>query len=659
MNVYMIDWIILLGSILALIAAAYATRKFSTSVADFLAANRCAGRYLLAVAEGLTAYGVIGIVAYFEMYYKAGFVPVWWTLSCMPVSLIISITGWVIYRFRQTRALTLAQFLEVRYSRKFRIFAGMVAFLSGIINFGIYPAVSARFFIYFCGLPDTVNILGIGFPTFASVMLILLAVSLYFTFVGGQVSVIVTDFLQGLFGNIVLAVVLIVVMLQFDWTKVVTALATAPENSSMLHPMHTGDVKDFNVWFFLIWAFAAFYNWMSWQGCQAYNSSAKNAHEAKMAKILAHWRGLIVMVVALLLPICAYTIMHHPEYAIQAGRVNDVLSRIGNMQIREQMTVPAATALMLPKGLLGAFCAVILMAFIANTNTYMHSWGSIFAQDIVLPMLKKPLTTKQHLWLLRGSIFGVTVFVFFFSLLFKQTQYILMFFAITSAIWMGGSGSVIIGGLYWKRGTTLGAYCSLIVGSVLAVGGIVAEQQWPKIYDGASFPINGQYMFFIAIMSSITTYIIVSLCDVKNKFNLDRMLHRGKYTLGEDSIDEGAPETGLKALRFGSLGTFGDKFIYAVLLIWTLGWTAIFLVGTVYNLTHDVSVEAWAKWWKFYIWLMFWCGIIVTIWFSIGGIRDMKQMLTSLMTKKSDEHDDGSVVDHHNLDEDFSEEKLT
>jgi len=41
--------------------------------------------------------------------------------------------------------MTLAQFFEVRYSKAFRLFTGGLAFLAGIANFGIIPAVGARF----------------------------------------------------------------------------------------------------------------------------------------------------------------------------------------------------------------------------------------------------------------------------------------------------------------------------------------------------------------------------------------------------------------------------------------------------------------------------------------------------------------------------------
>ena len=63
-----------MGMMLAVIVAlAVTTKKYTQSVADFLAANRCAGRYLLCVASGIAGMGAISIVAKFEMYWRAGF----------------------------------------------------------------------------------------------------------------------------------------------------------------------------------------------------------------------------------------------------------------------------------------------------------------------------------------------------------------------------------------------------------------------------------------------------------------------------------------------------------------------------------------------------------------------------------------------------------
>ena len=67
---------------------------------------------------------------------------------------------------------------------------------------------------------------------------------------------------------------------------------------------------------------------------------------------------------------------------------------------------------------------------------------------------KTPLNQQQHFRLLRWSIVFIAVFAYLFGVLFPPTKYILMFFAVTGAIFLGGAGSVIIGGFYWKKGTT-------------------------------------------------------------------------------------------------------------------------------------------------------------------------------------------------------------
>ena len=162
MSMHWIDWTIVVVVITLITVIARSTKKYTKSVADFLAANRSAGRYILNVAGDMTGIGAITVLGMFEIYYSAGFPAAWWSLMGLPLGMILAATGWIVYRFRETRALTMAQFFEIRYSKKFRIFAGLLAFLSGIINFAIFPAVGSRFFIHFCGLPNTLHILGFG-----------------------------------------------------------------------------------------------------------------------------------------------------------------------------------------------------------------------------------------------------------------------------------------------------------------------------------------------------------------------------------------------------------------------------------------------------------------------------------------------------------------
>ncbi|QHI70668.1 sodium:solute symporter family protein [Tichowtungia aerotolerans] len=674
-----IDTFIVVVVMIFITGMAVFTKRYTRSVADFLAANRCAGRYLLCISEGMAGLGAITVIANFEVFYNAGFTAVFWQQLMIPIWLIVGVSGWVIYRFRETRALTMAQFFEARYSESFRVFAGILAWVSGIVNFGIFPSVGARFFMYFLGFPERV----FGASTYILLMLGLLLISLLFVFLGGQIAVIVTDFLQGIFSNIAFLVIITVLLVRFDWSEIIkTLLASAPENASLIHPFKSSEVEGFNYWFYLITAFAGVYQFRAWLGSQAYNSSAKNAHEAKMAGILGTWRFAVQLMFLVLLPVVAYFVMHNTQFAAIAADVTSSLDTINNPQVAKQMTVPLVLARILPTGLLGAMCALMLCAFISTHDTYLHSWGSIFIQDVFQPLYKKTLTEKQHMWLLRGSILFVAVFVFCFSLIFKQTQYVWMFFAITGAIWLGGAGAVILGGLYWKHGTTRGAWAALIVGCVVAVGGIVVQNSWENhlypwlsrsspqilgaftnIVEGIAqrvpginwevtpekFPVDGQWMLALSMLLAIISYIIGSLFDrfvlKVPEFNLDQLLCRGKYAIkGEHERNIEMPATGWRSLLPTKEYSFWDKVIYGFYMAYTLIWLGIFVGGTIYNATADVQDEVWAKFWWWYVVISFVLAVATVIWFLLGGIKDMKHLFKTLSSIRRDLRDDGSVV---------------
>lgn len=396
-------------------------------------------------------------------------------------------------------------------------------------------------------------------------------------------------------------------------------------------------MEDFNFWYFLIGVLIYVYGTMSWQGTQAYNASAKSAHEAKMGSVLTNWRNFPQNLLILFVPIVAYTVMHHPDFAVQAGQVNAALGTVGTEALQNQIRVPMVLKAMLPVGLLGAFAAVMLAAFISTHDTYLHSWGSIFVQDVIMPFRKKPFTPKQHLRVLRWSILGVACFIFSFSLLFQQSEYIFLFFAITGAIFFGGAGSVIIGGLYWNRGTTAAAWAAMIVGSGISVGGIIIH----RIVE--DFFINGQVFAAIAIGASVLVYVTVSLLGRRRVFDLDRLLHRGAHTTSETHVVTEVPSRGWKVLGMGKEFTRRDKILYIATYAQTFFWVAVFVAGTVYSLTHDVDNMRWAEFWRLYLYVQVVLSLVVLIWFAIGGFSDLRSMLVQLRTMKRDVKDDGYV----------------
>lgn len=639
MNFTWIDWTIVAALTTLMIAGVLISKTYMRSVADFLSAGRTAGRYVVCVAQGIAGLGAITVVANFEMNFEAGFAMSWWGFSMGIFILIMTVTGWVTYRFRETRALTMAQFFEMRYGQRFRVFTGIVAFVSGLLNFGIFPAVGARFFITFVGLPESFQFLGITWSTFAVSMVLLLSISIYFVFAGGQIAVIITDFIQGTFVNIVFVVIVIYFLKLITFDQVFESLSTAPVDASKINPFHTSSAKDFNLWFFLIGLAGMFYSTLSWQGTQGYNSSAKSAHEAKMGWVLTCWRGIPQGMLLLVIPIMAYVILNHPDFAGQSELINGTLNTLENDAMRSQARVPLVLTHFFPVGMMGAFAAVMLGAFITTHDSYLHSWGSIFIQDVILPLRKGSLNPKEHIFLLRLSILGVAVFIFLFSLLFQQTQYIMMFFAITAAIFAGGSGAVIIGGLYWKRGTAAGAWAAMITGAAVSVTGIVLNQ----IYD--DFHVNGKVFWFLSMAGSALTYIVFSLLSRQKPIDMDQLLHRGKYDVSvKHHIINEAPQKGWKILGMGREFTRGDKIIYILSYAWTFIWTVSFIVGTVINLTREVTDEAWMRFWYMYIKVHLFVALFVIIWFTVGGVLDIRSMFARLSTMNRDAGDDGSVT---------------
>jgi len=688
LNLHLVDWLIVFLVVYGMFYSVSFSTGLMKSVTDFLSAGRTAGRYLISVSSGIAGLGAISVVMFLEMGYVAGFSLAWWGLSQGIIILMLTMSGWVIYRFRSTRCLTLAQFFEKRYSRKFRIFTGIVAFTAGIINFGIFPAVGAQFFISYCGLPDSF----VGIPVYPLVMIILLSISLYFVYTGGQIAVIIADFFQGIFATLVLIIVALYLFFSVSWDQVTDSLEQTPiklareeveklqyddafmalsevdqeerkseinerhENSSRINPFKTSHVEDFNFWYFLIGIIGIMYGSMSWQGSQAYNSSAKSAHEAKMGSVLAGFRGLPQGLFFLLVPILLYVFMNHADYQSIASSVDLSLQGLDTDTLRSQMRGPLVLSTVLPIGLLGAFAALMLAAFVSTHDTYLHSWATIIVQDVIMPFRDKPFEKDTHLKVLRYAILGVAIFIFLFSLLFQQNQKIALFFAITAAIFAGGSGAVIIGGLYWKRGTTTAAWTAMIVGALISVGGVLVKQisaDW--LADTSSFHqlksmlefirnINGQEYWAISMGASALSYVVVSIVEDAEPFDMDKLLNRGKYAIsGEKKIVNKDTELGWRIFMMGDEFTKGDKLIYILNYAWTGIWTLVFIIGTIYNLSNDVGDATWMVFWKNYIYIHIVISLSTIVWFTIGGFRDLKIMMEKLNTEHRDHHDDGWV----------------
>lgn len=743
-----IDWIIVCIPVLIVVFAAMKSQRYAKGVADFLTAGRVAGRYVVSVASGEAAMGLISVVAIMEVYYRCGFAINFWGNLKLPIALLMGLCGYCTYRFRETRCMTMGQFFEVRYCKSLRVLASIIQSVSGIINYAIFPAVGARFLIYFLDLPVRVSFGDLQIPTMAVCMAFFLGLALIIALLGGQVTIMVTDCVQGLLSYPMLLLIVIYICFTFSWTdEMMPALLSRPPGESFVNPYDVENLRDFNIFFIISGILSLIVGRISWGGTQGYNGAARSPHEAKMGGLLGTWRGGFNIMIYILLAVVAITYINCPKYARESAKVRSALAskaiedsfvnqnklseklkaeykkvpvrtqfsssykdreaynaeaadpyiKVTGEHLKEfpstrkqeqtfrtiynQMIVPVVIKEILPVGLTGIFCALMIFLMVSTDTTYMHSWGSIIVQDFVVPLRKKSFTPEQQLLALRLAISGVGIFAFIFSLFFAQIDFIWMFFSITGAIWIG-AGIVIVLGLYWSRGTSAGAFSALISGAVIATSAIIAQQIWATdIYPALDragllpvvgkilhvlsapfnpyivwelnphkFPINSVEITFFTTLITIILYVAVSLATCKKPFNMDKMLHRGIYSVEETTyIPEKVTLKNFffhKVLGFDNQYTTGDKVLAWSVFLYSFGYT--FLLSVIAVIIWNWITPWPSHYWGYYFFInqLLVTGIIAlisTFWFGICGTKDLFRLFRDLETKKTDSSDNGRV----------------
>jgi SSS family solute:Na+ symporter len=537
--------------------------------------------------------------------------------------------------------------------------------------------------VAFLGWPQAVMIMGHEVPTFLLLMTLFLTICVIMTTTAGQVSVLLTDCAEGMFSQLFYtAIAIALLVMVFDWSITKQVLLAAPAGKSMVNPFDTSKIHHFNLWFVLISMFTGTYRSIAWQNSHAFNSSAASPHEARMGGVLGRWRGFAVGVMITLLSVCAMTYLQ-----THTAQINAELDKITDPSVRDQMSAPLALTMMLPTGIKGMLLSICLMGIIAGDGIHLHSWGSIFVQDVVLPLRKKPLTPKQHITLLRLSIAGVAVWAWLFGALIPQIKYVQYWWGITEAIFVSGAGIAIIGGLYWSRGNTVGAWAALIIGAMLAFAGIgrqfymdrYLKQDWIVQVLGANIVINVPLIVFIVTLVAISCYVLLSLLTGGGRrHNMDQLLHRGAYAVEPESekaaiasaatggtvIDPplNKPNLLYRIVTFGIDEQFSrtDRWITISITLWSMTWFTVFCVGTVWNLWQPIctwmhldhlanllqpwSNQVWSRFWLVTaIFLPLGIGAVTTVWFTWGCTHDMIVFFKRLNAERVDEHDDGSV----------------
>ena len=749
-----IDWLITIVPVAIVLWMAVYSRKYVRGVVDYLAAGRVAGRYVMCVGSLESSLGVVAIVATVEANYQTGYALGFWGAIMAPVGLLMALTGYCTYRFRETKALSIGQFLEMRYSRSFRISAATLRTLAEMLTNAIGPAVAASFFIYFMGFPHSVSVWGLTIPTFSIIVLIILIMALIVMWPAGRIALLVTDSVQGLMSYPIFVIIVGYILFHFSWEKeIAPVMMDRASGESFLNPFDISKLRDFNLFALVVGLLNSILNRASWMGNDTSNCG-RTPHEQKMAGILGAWRNGFSGLMCLALAITVITFMSHEKYTAEARDVridladkvaaevvpdaamrtrlherlsavpitphkigvDKPLSRDENMDtpymnaaadaighsdsgnflfqkfstLYHQMMMPLTLRHMFPIGITGLFCLLMVMLLLATDDSRTFNSSATIVQDIVLPLAKTPPSPEKHLSWLRWASLWVSVFFFVSSLFFVNIDFIMMFTTIMTSIWLGGAGPVMVFGLYSRFGNTVGAYASLIVGSGISTGGMLVQRNWAEtVYpflmrmgwlgpveavmtwvtahcspyvvwkmSPVKFPVNSVEVMFIAIVGGVLAYVIGSLVTYRVPYNLDRMLHRGAYSIdgvkpvGKQGSRWSWRTAGGKLLGITPEFTRGDKILTWSVFLYTIVYSVgICFVGVlIWNM-----VSPWPSlWWSHYFFVTTLCvgatiGVISTVWFLIGGIIDTKQLIKDLEARVDNPLDDGRVKGHVSL----------
>jgi len=497
MNVTNIDWVIAAVFIVFLMMGGGICARFIKNVADWTVGGRKMRVFLGLGTGSAEGVGLISLAMGTELGFTKGFSYLVLTILFMTVvPIVYGCTGFVIKRYREAKVVTVPEYAQRRYSKGVRVATGFALSVAGVLNVAIFPIIASQFLTYFLGVPEGATIL--GFPFIPALMTILIAIALFFAYVGGMVSLIVTNFIQ----YVIIAFVIIVV----------TWFVVADVGIMTFHETVNTNMGEAGYNLFKAGSFGAIYFiWIILQQILGFPAFAPNMQKIASTDNsgTARWMTSLSMIFntsrqpfLLLWGIAALAVMGSqvPE-GMDAGLYPKIAGAIylGNV---------------IPPVLFGVVVAAMLAAFISTVDSYILTWSTVIVNDIICPFVPRKVSERAHLWLLRMMVAAIAIFIFIFGIAYKPAQSLLDYIFLTGTM-MLGAGILMIGGFYWKRASTAGAYAAVVFCFAIPVANIVINY-----FSGEGNSIPAQYFGLGAIISAILVFVIFSLLiPSRNKGN--------------------------------------------------------------------------------------------------------------------------------------------
>ena len=482
-NFSRVDWIIVMIYICIPVVIGVLVRKYVHHVSDFIVAGRSLRLFIAIATLTGTELGLVTVMYNAELGFKHGFSAYHVALIEAICILAIGLTGFIVYKLRELRIMTIPEFYEKRFGRSVRIVGGIILAVGGILNMGLFLQASARFMMGITGYGSLA-----GLKIFMSVMLIMVLV---YTVLGGMVSVVVNDFVQFVVLSVGMLIGSFYVIKAIGWGPLFEIPATA-DRATWFNPI--GEGSGFGMMYVLFMVILTFSAGALWQSGTQRALAAKTP---KIAKRLFLWSTISYMArrgIPMLWGVGAFIFVSQTPRLLAAFQGAD--------GVNSQFGMPIFLAKIIPSGLIGILAAGMLAAFMSTQDSYLLSWSAVITQDIIAPLRKDALSDKARLLITRICIVIIGLFLLLWGLWFEAPVSLWNYMAVTGTIYLAGAFTVIVAGLYWKRASKTGAMIALLAG-LLAVLGIGPWTQGEAVPWYLTDKFIGVMTFVIAFIGMV------------------------------------------------------------------------------------------------------------------------------------------------------------
>jgi SSS family solute:Na+ symporter len=478
MNFQILDWIILLLYLGASLFIGIRARRYVENMEGYFVAGRRVKVALGSATLIATEIGVVTFMYFGELGYVTG-------LSCFVLGLIgflgyfvIGKTGFIVSGLRRLRVITIPEFYELRYGRNVRLLGGILLFLGGVLNMGVFLKMDGIFLTETMGFsPDILYI----------VMTVMLLIVISYTVFGGMFSVIITDFMQFVILTFGMFIATIFVLMRVNIGEIATTVGKQFGEAGV-NPI----VNPRFGWMFLIWML------IGSVAISALNQPAVSKSFASESPVVAR-------------KVFLYTgITLAGRYMIPMFWGVAALAVFGPT-LNPTTAMPKLLGEVVPSGLLGLMIAGMLAASMSTYSAYLLAWSSVATRDIIAPLSRRELSERTTILLSRIISTLIGIFILIFGLYYQLPATAFQYIAITGAMYAAGAFGCVAFGLYWKRANIVGAYCSLAFGAVAPIAFLILDQFKSSLPDSISFLVDVNISGFLSFLLAASGMILGSL----------------------------------------------------------------------------------------------------------------------------------------------------